>query len=72
MFLLVDQPADPKMKRTYPRYVNLSTINTFGPADGAWADAGYNTVLFTANGYAMYSTYTPEQIIQLADLKVTQ
>ena len=72
MFLLVNQPADRNGKSTYPRYVNLKTINTFGPADGAWAEAGYNSVLFTANGYAMYSTKTPEEIISLAQLEVIQ
>lgn len=71
MLLLVDQPTQ-HGKTTHTRYINLDTVSTLGPADGDVATKGYATVLFTANGYAMYSKLSPEDIIQKANLKVIQ
>lgn len=68
MFLLVQQPMSGG--KICERWVNLSTVATFGAADGTVAEQGYQTVLFTPNGYAMYSKLSPQEIIQAAELKV--
>lgn len=70
MFLSVQQPA--KHGESFERLINIDQIVTMGPADGAYKDRGFRTVLFTPNGYAMYSTKTVQEIVSAADLKVIQ
>lgn len=70
MFLSVQQPTKGGGECT--RLINIDQIVTLGPADGAYKDRGFSTVLFTPNGYAMYSTKTVEEIISAANLKVIQ
>ena len=70
MFLSVQQPA--KGGETFERLINVDQIVTMGPADGQYKQRGFCTVLFTPNGYAMYSTKSVQEIVSAANLEVIQ
>lgn len=44
--------------------VNLANIATMGVPDGKKYDSGYRTLMFTANGHALYSRLEPELFLQ--------
>lgn len=44
-------------------HVNVANLATMAPPDGKMAEK-YNTVMFTANGHALYSKLEPDLIIK--------
>lgn len=62
MYLTVDYRT--KDNGTVKIAVNLSTLASIGDCDGKKKEEGYNSVLYTANGHALYSSLPRETIVK--------
>lgn len=47
---------------TKTQHINIDLISSWTECEGKKLDAGYQTVMYTQNGHALYTTLTPNEL----------
>lgn len=66
----ITEDRDGAGKKEVTRLININQIVSMGDAEGDRAREGFKTVLFTPNGYAMFSALAKEEIAALVNSNV--